>query len=87
HLHPHPHPHPALNCPTENINSDDNESRILWIEQNESSNEEDENFNINQQLFIDTIALDAAIANANVITNREIISNNNNEQYSSTLET
>jgi len=59
----------------------------------ESSNDEDENLNIDhdeqntdQQLFIDTASLDAAIADADAIADQEVISNKTDEQYSSISE-
>ncbi|CAF1140090.1 unnamed protein product [Rotaria sp. Silwood1] len=75
---------------TQNIKPS-NGSPTLSTEESESSNEEDENLNvgndeqnIDQELLVDTVALDAAIVDAGATANREVISNDNNEQYSST---
>ncbi|CAF1097186.1 unnamed protein product [Adineta ricciae] len=72
----------------------DNESTSLDSDDSESShedNDDDATVNINQDmenddqsLLIDTVALDAAIADADAIADQEVISNNNsNEQMSS----
>ena len=66
----------------------DNESTSLDSDDSESSHEDnndDATVNINQDmenndqsLLIDTVALDAAIADADAIADQEVISNNNN---------
>ncbi|CAF4660474.1 unnamed protein product, partial [Rotaria magnacalcarata] len=63
---------------TENIKQD-NESPTLSTEDSESSNDDDESPNIDddeqnieQQLLIDTVALDEAIADADAIADREV---------------
>ncbi|CAF1973386.1 unnamed protein product [Rotaria magnacalcarata] len=74
---------------TENIKQD-NESPTLSTEDSESSNDDDESPNIDddeqnieQQLLIDTVALDEAIADADAIADREVTSNNNDDEQSS----
>ncbi len=70
------------------------ESQTLSTDDSDSSIDEDDNLNIDhdehnvdEQLFVDTIALDAAIADADVIADQEVILNNNNdEQDTSTPE-
>ncbi len=65
----------------------ENESPTLSTEDIDSTNDEDEILaidedaqHIDQQLLIDTVSLDAAIADADAIADQEVISNNNNEQ-------
>lgn len=68
-------------------------SPTLSNEESGSSNEEDENLNIDNldestdhSLLVDSLALDAAIADADAIADQEVMLNNNDEQYSSTPE-
>ncbi len=75
---------------TQNIK---NESPTLSTEDSDSSDNEDDNLNIHhdeqivdQQLFIDTVALDAAIIDADAIADQQVISNKNDEQNSSISE-
>ncbi len=70
-----------------------NQSPTLSTDDSENSNEEDEKLNIDhdeqnpdQQLLIDTIALDAAIADADAVADQQVVLNNNNEEYSFTSE-
>lgn len=64
----------------------DNDSVTLSTDDSNNSNDEDENLNItheeedvDQQLLIDTVALDAAIVDADAIADQQVISNHNNE--------
>ncbi len=70
-----------------------NQSPTLSTDDSESSNEEDEKLNIDhaehnpdQQLLIDTVALDAAIADADAVADQQVVLNNNDEEYSSNSE-
>jgi len=70
-----------------------NQSPTLSTDDSENSNEEDEKLNIDhdeqnpdQQLLIDTVALDAAIADADAVADQQVVLNNNDEEYSSNSE-
>ena len=72
------HPRPNIDGPT---TKNDNESSTLSTDESDSSHDEDEVLNINrneqtidQQLFIDTVALDAALVEADAIADQEVIS-------------
>ncbi|CAF3933717.1 unnamed protein product [Rotaria sordida] len=64
----------------QDIKQDGNTSSTLSTEETQSSNEEDENLNIeneeqniDRELLIDTVALDAAIVDADAIANTDVI--------------
>jgi len=70
-----------------------NQSPTLSTDDSENSNEEDEKLNIDldeqnpdQQLLIDTVALDAAIVDADAVADQQVVLNNENEEYSSNSE-